>query len=577
MDDLDERRASVLHAMYDGVAPGTIGREYGKQRPAAARIANITMGLKIKSALRNFLNQVRFEEIIDFEEGSDAAFDDQAVSSSSDSPSGHQLAHRSSIVQSMNEYMFRRRDVEDKVSLGLGVNIASISFIDTILMEFVAISYSHCQIKAGIVFDINESEDVDVPVEFQANLEMYDDEHQRMRSEIKVHLEFGMIDLAVFLTFACVHFSFPRPHSVRRHSRKKCGEFGPSLRLRISCLEINFSTSSRKVHSFCCRRRVLQTATEDWAKDLEKARELKMTNEAGDELSFDAFYKAIYELVDTWCETAELAEYMDMIRRLIDGVTKLDSSGIMLWRSDSDIVHDRHFSMAGFENALGGEDGEDAQDVDQESIFDEDKKPGILPPYVSKQIKKKEFVLPVEKINKVIAALFQAKQKSDRWAIKREYGSFIRFDRFVLRYFLLQVGMMGIARRHLRLFVRSAVKHLRTSPNGCEELPRIYLFCCLTGLESPMPNGEFNPRLSAEYFQPALRSLFPNPMVIEGTFLARNSEQDPPIPEVVFKDLEVACIPLSLQAMVGGKTRLSTIGAISARIRLKICAISILD
>jgi len=186
MDDLDERRASVLHAMYDGVAPGTIGREYGKQRPAAARIANITMGLKIKSALRNFLNQVRFEEIIDFEEGSDAAFDDQAVSSSSDSPSGHQLAHRSSIVQSMNEYMFRRRDVEDKVSLGLGVNIASISFIDTILMEFVAISYSHCQIKAGIVFDINESEDVDVPVEFQANLEMYDDEHQRMRSENKV-------------------------------------------------------------------------------------------------------------------------------------------------------------------------------------------------------------------------------------------------------------------------------------------------------------------------------------------------------------------------------------------------------
>jgi len=113
--------------------------------------------------------------------------------------------------------------------------------------------------------------------------------------------------------------------------------------------------------------------------------------------------------------------------------------------------------------------------------------------------------------------------------------------------------MMGIARRHLRLFVRSAVKHLKASPNGREELPRIYLFCCLTGLESPMPNGEFNPRLSAEYFQPALRSLFPNPMIIEATFLARNSEQDPPIPEVVSNDIEIACIPLTLQAMVGGK------------------------
>jgi len=150
-----------------------------------------------------------------------------------------------------------------------------------------------------------------------------------------------------------------------------------------------------------------------------------MTNESGDELSFDAFYKAIYELVDTWCETAELAEYMDMIRRLIGGVTELDSNGVMVWRSDSGIVHDRHFSMAGFEGALGGEDAEDAQGEDQDSKVDGDNKPGILPPYVAKQIKKKEFVLPVEKIDKVIAALFQAKQISDRWAIKREYGSFI--------------------------------------------------------------------------------------------------------------------------------------------------------
>jgi len=116
MDDLDERRASVLHAMYDGVAPGTIGREYGRQRPAASRIATITMGLKIKSALRNFLNRVRFEEVVEFDEDLDDAIGQEEVSLPSESPEGHKLGHRSSIVQSMNEYVFRRRAVEDKVN-----------------------------------------------------------------------------------------------------------------------------------------------------------------------------------------------------------------------------------------------------------------------------------------------------------------------------------------------------------------------------------------------------------------------------------------------------------------------------
>jgi len=63
----------------------------------------------------------------------------------------------------------------------------------------VAVSYLCRQIKAGIVCDVNESEE-DVPVEFQANFEMYDDEHQRMRSEIKVRIGHAEIDLTNFLT-----------------------------------------------------------------------------------------------------------------------------------------------------------------------------------------------------------------------------------------------------------------------------------------------------------------------------------------------------------------------------------------
>jgi len=540
---------------------------------------------------------------------------------------------------------------------------------------------------------------------------------------------------------------------------------------------------------------VLQMATEDWVRDLERAQDQKMTNEAGDELSFDAFYKSIYELVDTWCETAEIAEYMDMIRRLIGGAIERDSTGAMCWRSDFDIVYDRHFSMAGDEDEVDG-DAEESQDVyggesaqglqqfeedkqtqvsrgmqeshgeqgtegalgsqsavveggrgskgahevrfseeaqsshelhearsselnqrsehslsadgaqegqgshsargfqgaqgtgstdregaqqvqgtqetqgaigyhkaqnsrtaqnaqtihedrrgrsidfgtfgtegaqkgtaessevqesekyqilkgnhgsledkeingsqeaqdthggqsvqgtqgaqdakvdrksreardlemgsrkaqeanPQESIIEEDNDPSTLQHLAPKRRRKRKGnMLPVEKCNDLIAYIFQAKQKADLWAIKNgNDASLIRFDRFVLRYFMSQVGMLGAARRHLRFFVRSAMKHLHASSNGREELPRIYLFCCLTGLESPTPDGEFNPRLSAEYFQPALRSLFPDPMKIEAGFLVRKSKRDSTVPTAPFKELEKACIPLTLQAMVGG-------------------------
>jgi len=314
------------------------------------------------------------------------------------------------------------------------------------------------------------------------------------------------------------------------------------------------------------RGAVLRTATEDWARDLERAQEQQMTNKSGDELSFGAFLMAIYELIDTLCESAEIAEYMDMIRRLIGGVIELDSMGAMVWRSDSDIVYDRHFSMIGDEveeEAIQSEQVDEADEVEyttgsqetnlQNVIIEEEKKTSILRPMTAKRRKKKEFVLPIEKINDLIEAIFQAKQKSDLWATKSDYGSYIRFDRFVLRYFMLQVGMLGVARRHLRLFVRSAVKHLKASQNGREELPRIYLFCCLTGLASPTPNAEYNPRLSAEYFQPALRSLFPNPMTIEAGFMVRKSKQDATYSAITLIELEKACVPLTLQKVVGGK------------------------
>jgi hypothetical protein len=249
----------------------------------------------------------------------------------------------------------------------------------------------------------------------------------------------------------------------------------------------------------------------DWTRDLEWARERGLVSESGNEFVYKAFHKSIFDLVDLWTETAEEEEYVDMIRRLIDGVTQRGFLGRLCWRSDSDIWYDSHFSMHGDE-AVNAEDGRTLEWKPPK----EDSDPSILASLTAGKEKKKEFFISAEKVNRRIAEIYQAKQQADLWANQNDNSSAVRLDRFVLRFFMLQVGTLGAARRHLRGFARSALHHLHAASNGLEECPRIYLFCCLTGLESP--DAEFNPRISAEFFQPALRSLFPNSKLIEQTF-----------------------------------------------------------
>ena len=55
-----------------------------------------------------------------------------------------------------------------------------------------SLEYTPKKVNSGVVFDVADGT-TDVPVEFQANLEMYDDEHQLMRSENKVCIECSLI------------------------------------------------------------------------------------------------------------------------------------------------------------------------------------------------------------------------------------------------------------------------------------------------------------------------------------------------------------------------------------------------
>ena len=281
-----------------------------------------------------------------------------------------------------------------------------------------------------------------------------------------------------------------------------------------------------------------------------------------------SFFKSIYELVDLWTETANEEEYLEMLGRLIRGVSEHDRSGSLRWRPDANIVYDSYFSMhssdedaeqQNSQEELEKEESEREDNVDPaDDADDDDVGPSLLGPLIDQKKKKKRGRFPKPKegplvpeniINARIAQLYQKKQQADLYSNSKANGKPIRFDRFVLHAFAQQHGTRGSARRHLRAFVTSIQRYLN-EPDGARKYPRMYVFSVLSGIVTLPPLNEFNPRLSAEYFQPALRSLFPNPRVIERVF---NGKEDPKSsPAAMRQALEKACIPASLSQIMGG-------------------------
>jgi len=91
---------------------------------------------------------------------------------------------------------------------------------------------------------------------------------------------------------------------------------------------------------------VLQTAMDDWHKDYDWAKSHDLVVAGAEALNFKGFLKSIFELVDTWTVTADEEEYLDMVRRLIEGVTDLEKNGMLRWKKDADIKFDPFFADA---------------------------------------------------------------------------------------------------------------------------------------------------------------------------------------------------------------------------------------
>jgi len=430
------------------------------------------------------------------------------------------LVSTPSFVKSMNQYMVRRLIAEEKVLQGR-----------------VQAEYGESGVKS---------------VHHQGDLEMYSEEKQYARSTIKRS--------PVFRAEVKLLWDLVSPGDSGGLTRSNY------VKLITKCSRLIVPPPTNKDD-------LLQTAMDDWDKDLEWAHDHGLVTKDAQELNFDAFFKSIYELVDIWTETAEEEEYVSMIRRLIHGVASVDAkSGALRWKNDADIKFDTYFSFTG-KDELGPvthalaelEEGDEDKDDDDElgHTFDmpyegehqgEDTRPSVLEGMTNPKKQKrrkskadKKAPLSPAKVMARIAAIFQAKQQADLWASSHNQAKPIRLDRFVLRSFMQEFGTRGIARRHLRHFVVSAQKHLQKT-GGKEEYPRIYFFCVLAGIVVVPPGNEFNPRLSAEYFQPALRFLYPNPRCIEemlgdgtgkGTMLLRQA-------------VERAAMPIGLAQNLGG-------------------------
>jgi hypothetical protein len=135
---------------------------------------------------------------------------------------------------------------------------------------------------------------------------------------------------------------------------------------------------------------VLQTAMDDWENDLSWARDHGLVSPTATSLNYESFYRSIFELVDTWTETAEEAEYVLMAQKLLSGVAhEAAGGGGMRWKSDAEISYDGYFEQHIKEEGEEKEEGDaekgelEPSQKDTEGSDDEDLGPSAPKPLLA--------------------------------------------------------------------------------------------------------------------------------------------------------------------------------------------------
>jgi hypothetical protein len=298
---------------------------------------------------------------------------------------------------------------------------------------------------------------------------------------------------------------------------------------------------------------------DDWENEVKRARQDAAEKGAALDVTdyyiqWKAFYLSMFELVDMWTAGTEVTEYIDMLMKIMEGIT-LTSRGKLAFVKEEACHFNAFFNFLGdievkkFEERNVGVDDKTSAgegiDVDMmdKKVQKKQKRHSVLsrgitidnveeatkaasknstPAKEKKGGKRgkgsageeevKKLVMTVEECTTVIGKLYGSKIAADDYAIKEglkktENGKnkevrIDRFDAFICRFFQQSHPTKAAARRHLRIFTRS-VRQL------AEEHPRIELFRLLSGI----PNLDhdpvvFVPCLVNRYFFPSLRATF---------------------------------------------------------------------
>lgn len=472
-------------------------------------------------------------------------------------------------------------------------------------------------VRQGVVYSELPAASV-VPIQLQADLDLYSYREQRRRWECGQSAEFQSLCRDLWRLVRSENDTLGREQYIELVSR---------------------------FHYICCpppldEDRVMTSTHQDWA------------NDSGGEASMDyaLFFRAIFQCVDIWTETSRLDEYVALLQRLVEGASVRLEDNRLAFKAKEAIHYDEHFSMhapapeASFDPPRApssvvcdasaqqiqafvraksaksiksqgakyeakpagarteqrkagrrlGPDGKykspygqqrdvqttksvgfaaDVADDNFVTFSDEDsqrpsepKKPRKTGPsdvkiaadeVLHRTPKKRahEMLLSADQVCAMISKCYRAKLQADA-AVQRALNKgkkiekSVRFDLFVVRFFKRSHGTIGIARRHLRVFVRSIEALLESDPGDLAPLarhPRIALFAEIVGIST----RHHNARLCPSYLVPVLRALYPDaagagPHHKTGT-VRRGELGSEPVAMTAMLEALLAVVPISVR------------------------------
>ena len=333
-------------------------------------------------------------------------------------------------------------------------------------------------VEGGELFEVQRTgSDKQIPIQHQISLEMYEPKNQKRRSLVK------------------------RSEDVVKLVRDLWSVVIVDDKFVIE--EAEYLIMMQKFHLVIVPRwsyiesDLLSIAKSDWNRD----------RGTENNLNFERFFASIWELVDTWCETADEQEYVAMLQRLIGATTTAGTSKEKTWKPDEEIEYDPFFS---FDNQLSKTEETSSGDGTPNGVAMRNKRQKDKVCEKSKQrnnfrmplASNSTSYLPTKKCCKLVSMIYSKKVLSDIFTEKTRFiqsNSKVNFDNFVIKLFLLQGGTRGIARRNLRAFTRSLEHHT----NSGDTHPRLKVFQALAGLNA----SHYDAELLEKFAAPVLRSV----------------------------------------------------------------------